>query len=44
VIVPLDSAAERQLVMVGVMESNDRGMTISRTRAEMLTQGRAPTL
>jgi hypothetical protein len=25
---------ERQLVMVGVMESNDRGMTVSRARAE----------
>ena len=34
VIAPLDSTAERQLVMVGVMESNDRGMTVSRSRAD----------
>lgn len=34
VIVPLDTDGERQLVMVGVMESNDRGMTISHSRAD----------
>jgi hypothetical protein len=34
VIVPLDTEAERQLVMAGVMESNDRGMTVSRSRAD----------
>lgn len=34
VIAPIDSSAERQLVMVGVMESNDRGMTVSRSRAD----------
>jgi hypothetical protein len=34
VLVPLDEESERQLVMVGIMESNDRGMTMSRSRAE----------
>jgi hypothetical protein len=34
VIAPIDASAERQLVMVGVMESNDRGMTVSRSRAD----------
>jgi hypothetical protein len=35
VIVPVESGdAERQLVMVGIMESNDRGMTVSRSRAD----------
>jgi len=34
VIVPLDDETERQLVMAGIMESNDRGMTISRSHAE----------
>jgi hypothetical protein len=34
VIVPLDGETERQLVMAGIMESNDRGMTMSRSRAE----------
>ncbi len=34
VLVPLDSDAERQLVMIGVMESNDRGMTVMRSRAD----------
>ena len=34
VIVPLDSDTDRQLVMAGIMESNDRGMTVSRSRAE----------
>jgi hypothetical protein len=34
VIVPIDPSAERQLVMVGVMESNDRGMSVSRSRAD----------
>ena len=34
VIAPIDPSAERQLVMVGVMESNDRGMTVSRSRAD----------
>lgn len=34
VIAPLDREAERQLVMVGVMESNDRGMSVSRSRAD----------
>ena len=34
VIVPLDDERERQLVMAGIMESNDRGMTVSRSRAE----------
>jgi len=34
VMVPLDTDAERQLVMAGVMESNDRGMSVSRSRAD----------
>jgi hypothetical protein len=34
VIAPIDPTAERQLVMVGVMESNDRGMSVSRSRAD----------
>ncbi len=34
VIVPLDGEMERQLVMAGIMESNDRGMTVSQSRAE----------
>lgn len=34
VIVPLDGETERQLVLAGIMESNDRGMTMSRSRAE----------
>lgn len=34
VIAPVDTDAARQLVMCGVMESNDRGMTVSRSRAE----------
>lgn len=34
VIAPIDPSAERQLVMVGVMESNDRGMSVSRSRAD----------
>jgi hypothetical protein len=34
VIVPLDGETERQLVTAGIMESNDRGMTVSRSRAE----------
>ena len=34
VIVPLDGDTERQLVMAGIMESNDRGMTVSRSRTE----------
>jgi len=33
VIVPADTDAERQLAMCGVMESNDRGMTMSVTRS-----------
>ena len=33
VITPEDPSAERQLVMCGVMESNDRGMTMSITRS-----------
>ena len=34
VIVPLDGEDERQLVMAGIMESNDRGMNVTRVRAE----------
>lgn len=34
VIVPLDGETERQLVLAGIMESNDRGMTMSQSRAE----------
>jgi hypothetical protein len=34
VIVPLDDELERQLVMAGITESNDRGMTVSQSRAE----------
>ena len=34
VIVPLDGDTQRQLVMAAIMESNDRGMTVSRNRAE----------
>jgi hypothetical protein len=34
IIAPVDRDAERQLVMVGVMESNDRGMSVSRSRAD----------
>ena len=34
VIAPIDPNAERQLVMVGVMESNDRGMSVSRSHAD----------
>jgi hypothetical protein len=35
VIAPRDPEADRQLVMVGVMESNDRGMTVSRIRTDL---------
>jgi hypothetical protein len=35
VIIPLDADdTQRRLVMAGIMESNDRGMTVSQTRAE----------
>jgi hypothetical protein len=34
VIIPLETDTERQFVMAGIMESNDRGMTMSRSRAE----------